>query len=274
MMIGRMGLVVGVLGGMAVAAAASPDTAEAQESASDISRIRAFLADWETAFNSGDLDRMRGYWTDDVVVIPQGAPAVEGLDAFWSTLQQQVQLFFAQFDVEYRLVIDEVAVSGDMAYDRGTIHMSLTPRAGGPTQTASRRYLEILRKQPDGAWRISRAMNNESPRPPAPEVPASIPRGSGTWTGTWQGELNAGGTPVRIVVQLEETPAGLSSTITVVEQGTTRSFDRATARQGRLSLELDASNLVIEGTLDAAGDLIHGQWIQRGVTLPLELRRR
>ena len=55
---------------------------------------------------------------------------------------------------------DEVEVSGDMAFTRGTLSIRLVPRDGsGAVQTLDRRYLEIWRKR-SGRWLVVRTMDN------------------------------------------------------------------------------------------------------------------
>lgn len=128
----------------------------------EVAAIRSLLERWEEAFNSGNLELMKGYWTDDIVVLPQDAEPLVGLEAFWGSIEHLVAMSFGAFDVSYELVVDEIDVSGDMAFDRGTVKMTLTPKGGGDALVSeSRRYLEILRKQPDGSWKISRAMTNK-----------------------------------------------------------------------------------------------------------------
>ncbi len=54
----------------------------------------------------------------------------------------------------------EITILGDLAYDRGTLHVVLTPKKAGPSVIIERRFLEIWRKE-DGKWKIIRAMDNQ-----------------------------------------------------------------------------------------------------------------
>ena len=57
--------------------------------------------------------------------------------------------------------------AGDLAYQRGTFTVAVTPKAGGETHNTSGNFLRIYRRQPDGSWRRVRDMFN-SDRPVGP----------------------------------------------------------------------------------------------------------
>ena len=80
-----------------------------------------------TALNDGDVNAWVAAFTDDGVQMPPNAPANLGRESIraWS------QAFFAPFRVEGTLLVDEVQVSGDWAFERGTYTITLTPKAGG-----------------------------------------------------------------------------------------------------------------------------------------------
>jgi ketosteroid isomerase-like protein len=41
-----------------------------------------------------------------------------------------------------------------MAFSRGTYTLSLTPKEGGPTTHIDGKWLDILKRQTDGSWKI------------------------------------------------------------------------------------------------------------------------
>jgi ketosteroid isomerase-like protein len=51
-------------------------------------------------------------------------------------------------------------VSGDLGFDNGTFTGTMTPTAGGDAMSREGRYIVILRRAADGAWRISRSISN------------------------------------------------------------------------------------------------------------------
>lgn len=55
----------------------------------------------------------------------------------------------------------EVEAFGDWAFDRANVTIKLTPKAGGEPTEFTARLIHILRRQPDGSWKIHRLMANE-----------------------------------------------------------------------------------------------------------------
>ncbi len=80
-----------------------------------------------TARNDGDVDAWVAAFTDDGVQMLPKAPANLGRERIraWS------QAFFAPFRAEFMLVVDDVRVASDWAFERGTYQSNLTPKAGG-----------------------------------------------------------------------------------------------------------------------------------------------
>jgi len=64
----------------------------------------------------------------------------------------------------FELVSDEIQVTGEWAFDRGTYQWRGVPRAGGDAIDDRGKYLVILQRQVDGSWKLARAMDN-SDRP-------------------------------------------------------------------------------------------------------------
>ena len=65
----------------------------------------------------------------------------------------------ARFQGHLEVHNDEITVAGNMAFTRGHLVITLTPRAEGAPQTIERRFLEVWRKDA-GRWRVIRAMDN------------------------------------------------------------------------------------------------------------------
>ena len=59
----------------------------------------------------------------------------------------------------------EIVVTGPWAYSRGTYTQDLVPRTSGPAVHVDGKFLTILRKQPDGSWKIFRDCFNSNVPP-------------------------------------------------------------------------------------------------------------
>jgi uncharacterized protein (TIGR02246 family) len=100
------------------------------------------------ALNDGDVNALVAAFTDDGVQMPPNAPANLGRESIraWS------QAFLTPFRVEFTLLVDEVQVAGNWAFERGTYTITLTPKAGGEPMQDIGKYITIYERQSGGAW--------------------------------------------------------------------------------------------------------------------------
>lgn len=120
--------------------------------------IHAIIA----ADNAGDLQAALDCYTDDVLWIPPDSPPITGKAA----IGPRYEKMYRDFRPELVLSTDELIVSGDLAYVRGTTCGRLVPRAAGKATEVDDDCVMILRRAPNGEWKIARLMwNRRSPRP-------------------------------------------------------------------------------------------------------------
>jgi ketosteroid isomerase-like protein len=80
-----------------------------------------------------------------------------------SAILDYFQDFFQDFPAnEFEPVSAEVMVTGPWAVDRGSYHWKGTPRAGGKPEADTGKYLVVLQRQSDGAWKVARDMGNSN----------------------------------------------------------------------------------------------------------------
>jgi len=107
-----------------------------------------------------DIDTLASLWTDDVVMLPAGEPALIGRDANRASITRlRDQSGSAQIS-DYILSFNEVKVTGDWAFEWGTYSGTLAPEGGGESLRATGKVIRVLKKDADGSWRIARAMYN------------------------------------------------------------------------------------------------------------------
>jgi len=125
---------------------------------SDERAIRAIHRVWMEAVNAGDLDRLLGLMTEDVVFLgPDQAPfGRDGFPAGFSAGHQQ-------FQIRCTSELEEVVVAGNVAHTRCKDSLSLTPRTGGEITELEGHRLTVYRKQPDGSWLLARDAHTLSP---------------------------------------------------------------------------------------------------------------
>jgi hypothetical protein len=92
--------------------------------------------------------------------------------------------------------------------------------------------------------------------------------------GDWNGELNAQGTKLRVVLHVKKNPDGtLAATVDSPDQAANGIPVSAVSVKGNdVKLELSGIAASYQGKLNAAGTVITGEWKQGG-TLPLIFKR-
>lgn len=97
----------------------------------------------------------------DVLVMPPDGTLIAGRDAHLKLNQA----FYAKFTGLFDNKSEEIVVSGDWGFDRGTYRYSETPRLGGPTVITAGNYLWLAHREADGVWRYARVTWNVKPAP-------------------------------------------------------------------------------------------------------------
>jgi uncharacterized protein (TIGR02246 family) len=118
----------------------------------DERKIRELVETWMTATRAGDLETVLGLMSDDVVFLVPGREPF-GKDVF---TQDFVRL---EAEVDGRSRIEEVKISGDWAYIRTALTVTMTPKDGTTPTRRSGTTLSIVRKRPDGGWVLARDAN-------------------------------------------------------------------------------------------------------------------
>ena len=121
----------------------------------DEQAIRDLVARWHGATFDGDVETVLGMMAEDVVFLVAGQPPMRGRGAFESGLRKLLVTHRIKSSGE----VQEVAVSGDLAYCWAQLAVSIVPKAGGEVVSRAGSALSILRKQANGAWLVVRDAN-------------------------------------------------------------------------------------------------------------------
>ncbi|MGH7526303.1 MAG: YybH family protein [Gemmatimonadales bacterium] len=125
--------------------------ASAGLSAEDEAAVRALDAEWARAASAGDANAVAALYTSDATVLPPMEPIRQGEAAkkYWIDITNA-------FSGPTELTTTAVEGRGDLAYAVGTYRSTLTPKKAGakPLPTEQGKYLEVLKKQTDGSWKI------------------------------------------------------------------------------------------------------------------------
>jgi len=138
---------------------APPDTRAADEKA-----IRDSETAWVKEFAAKDMDKIVAHYADDGMVLLSNAPTMVGKDAIRAGMKDTV--IDPKFSLDLKTV--KVEVSGDLAYSQGTYSVMAPDPKTKKVMAETGRYVEVYKKQPDGAWKMIEDINS----PEAPAAPA------------------------------------------------------------------------------------------------------
>ena len=125
--------------------------ASAGLSAADEAAVRAIDTEWARAATAGDGSAIAALYASDATILPPMEPIQQGEAAkkYWVD-------FTNSFSGPTELTTTVVEGRGDLAYAVGTYRLALTPKKAGakPLPTEEGKYVEVMKKQADGSWKI------------------------------------------------------------------------------------------------------------------------
>lgn len=132
-------------------ALATTAPADCRPDAADVQAVRAVAEGIVAADNRSDIERVLAYYTADAVLMPPGSGPVHGRDA----IRPRYEALFAGFKPAIEGRIDEACATGAMGFVRGHNGGRMVPLRDGSPRELDDGYLMLLRRESDGAWRIS-----------------------------------------------------------------------------------------------------------------------
>lgn len=121
----------------------------------DEQAIRDVVATWHRATAAGDIDTVLGLMAADAVFLVAGHPPLRGRAAFSAGLRNVL----AGHRIESAAEINEIEVSGTLAYCWTALTVRVIPNARGNPVVRTGSALSIFRKQPDHTWVLARDAN-------------------------------------------------------------------------------------------------------------------
>ena len=119
-----------------------------------------------------DTEKILALRTDDIVYLVPGRAPLVGQDAV-RTYLEEIRREMANWDMTaYEEQWQEVQVVGDFAFQWGKVSIRARQEGEKRDSSAVRNVMQVLKRQPDGAWKISRSIWNLQAPQPAPVAPA------------------------------------------------------------------------------------------------------
>jgi uncharacterized protein (TIGR02246 family) len=116
--------------------------------------IRALMTKWLEASRDGDLDTILNLMTEDVIFLTPGSPPMYRQDFIAGSKSMA-----GKVTLEAHSEVQEITVTGDQAICWTRLEITVTPLAGGAPIKRAGNTLSVLRRGPDGRWRIWRDAN-------------------------------------------------------------------------------------------------------------------
>jgi len=130
----------------------------------DIYQINVAKTEFREAYNRGDVDQLLSVFGDESIVdMSEDGPSRYDLAAREGLREDAAELF-AKFSVALSVIIIEIIVLGNTAYDYGWHEFTLRPKSRGETIRKRHRYFELWKKNSSGDWKISLFINNADVR--------------------------------------------------------------------------------------------------------------
>jgi ketosteroid isomerase-like protein/quercetin dioxygenase-like cupin family protein len=143
--------------------------------AAPIEALEALRAAWIDGYERGDVVPLENLYTEGATRMPHNGASQEGRAAILDAYARS----FANraLDPEITLVPDEVHVRSGEILERGRYRELLTVRATGAVLLEEGKYVSVVRRGADGHWRYHWSIfNADAPAAPNPTRPPSPPR--------------------------------------------------------------------------------------------------
>jgi ketosteroid isomerase-like protein len=135
----------------------------ATATAADRDDIRSLENRMTKVFIDKDWKALATFYAADAVLMPPNVPEVRG--------NQEIASFFAGSPLtisDFKVSSEDLQVNGRSATNRGTYSLTFTVPGVTTPMTDDGKYLWVLRKSPEGKWRIAIDMfSSNHPPPPA-----------------------------------------------------------------------------------------------------------
>ena len=142
--------------------AARDGGAPAALSVGDSAGIAAADSAFQAAANSGDAAAVAAVYASDASLLPPNLPIQRGrnaIRAYWGGLLDA-------YTVKFELTPDIIEGRGDLAYNMGRYRLTAVPKEkSAPGIADEGKFVEILKKQPDGTWKYAVDIYNSNLAP-------------------------------------------------------------------------------------------------------------
>lgn len=125
----------------------------------DLYAINVAKSEFREAYNTADPARIAALADPGMVEAAHGRQWGFGVEGI-SKLEREMQELLRRFEVELKVIIIEIRIVGDLAYDYGWHLWRLKPRSGEAVIERKDRYVDIWKRNDKGEWKLQMYMDN------------------------------------------------------------------------------------------------------------------
>lgn len=125
----------------------------------DREAIEELVAGLGRTITAGDMEGVMSLYTDDAILLPPNGASLIGKEA----MRAWQETNFEGHSFEFKIDSEEIVISGDLAFSRGTLSLTATSKTDGNSFSGEGKYILILRRQNDGSWKATHDIWNDTP---------------------------------------------------------------------------------------------------------------
>jgi len=131
----------------------SPDKEKDEEA------IKKWVESMFSYMASNDLDNFLSLAAEDIILLPPNMQSIHGIEA----VKDLIQPWFESLVMTHEIGETEIMIDSDLAYVRIEYKDRYWPKEGGETTVMDNKGLYILRRERNGAWKMTRNIWNRNP---------------------------------------------------------------------------------------------------------------
>lgn len=153
-----------LIGALVLVVGCTSPAPPAVDLASEMAAVDALHQADVAAVMAGDVDELLALWTDTPVAFPDDGEILTGRSAIATMLEPMRTRDERPWKtVDYSQDFTEVVVFGEYGWDLGTVTTRMVHRTDGRVLVSTATLLRILRREPDGNWRVHRSAWSTQP---------------------------------------------------------------------------------------------------------------
>jgi uncharacterized protein (TIGR02246 family) len=139
---------------------------EKVDTQADVEAIKKVIPEINQAYSNQDYEFLASCYLENAVRMHPNIPALVGRDNIRANFKEALE----KYEMQITNLIEDVRVTGDYAFVRGSATAKLTPKSGGDPIRGTSKWMTFLQRQPDGSWKIvSDIWNRDHPNPLQPQ---------------------------------------------------------------------------------------------------------